>query len=157
MNPSDSYTFYAETPEIARFVALLLGSGMYSAIDATTDEDIGGMVFGLSEDRTDEKIKSQLGGLDLTAFLDANIAMAHAALMSVLIGSVKDRQMVEQTIPLLTDEKREEWLSKYKDRQRSSMNNIQQRAEEWAVILKEKMVEVLHPPGVGIPNSQRKL
>jgi len=133
INISDAYTFKAEHLECAAVVTALLGSGQYSAKQMDGDAEVPFFMFG----GHDEWFQQHFGHDMYTAlrlWTSERKTELIEALNSVLIG---DRREYERTLPLLADDKREEWIAGWHDRHRSSLNDIGGRAKRIAMAIAE--------------------
>ena len=138
VNPSDPYTIDGEESVVVAAV-LLLGSGAYFLTECDSDKKVD-MPF-LLFDGTKEDLNKWWDahhGVTFEAFLVARIVEIKQALATVLIGSASDRRFAEKTLAMLPPDKRDEWLADYKERKRSSLNNIGACAEELAESLQLK-------------------
>ena len=135
INPSDPYTFLAESLEVAALVIFILGGNSYGA--KPEDENAEGVpVFVLGgalewyqktfQRPLDEAIK--VLGLDV-----AN------ALQSVMLGSFEDRRRYEAALTAIDDpEKRQAFMEKWQD-SRSSLNDIGGRSHALARAIRENI------------------
>src|ERR1700733_3831818 len=131
VNMGDHYTFKADNLATAALVTILLGDGQYCA-KPIDDEGAEGVPFFMLGGADEWFAKHFDGGIDALAkdFITGDRrAELVTALRSVLIGN---RAEYEETLPMVAEDQREAWIAKWKDRHRSSMNNIGGRAEQWA-------------------------
>lgn len=138
INPSDTYTLKADDPKIAIIVAVLLGGGKYGLRDEQDAEILPIFIFdGL------EVWLQVTHGCTLTELFDRADKEALAACFnSVAICPLKDRPLWDKAVEAMEDPvKREAWLAKWHDTQRSSMNDIGARAKHYARSTRAKFVE----------------
>lgn len=121
-NPSDPYTFYAPSVEIAAAVVLQISSH-FGARQVDGDEQTP-VLFGWEEWLTAR-------GID-AAFIDAHLVEIADGLESFLIGGASRRADVESMLAMLPEEKREQWRAERQNRHRSSLNQIGEFAYERA-------------------------
>lgn len=134
VNPSDRYTFKAESIEIAGCAAVLLSSG-FGATEIGGNGESTPVLFGWNEWLADR-------GID-KSFIDANAGRIADALDSFLIGGANERGDVESMLAALpSDEARDKWRAERQDRHRSSMNDIGSAAYALAKRLRDNMVVV---------------
>lgn len=118
-NPSDPYTFYAPSIEIAGVCVVLINSG-YGATPIDGNGESSPIMFGW-----DEWFSAK--GID-EKWIDKNKIAIADALDSFLIGTEKDRKDVESHIELLSEDAKKEWLDKQQDKIRGSLNKIGEKA-----------------------------
>jgi hypothetical protein len=128
VNPSDPYTFYAPSVEVAGVAAYSLSTG-FGATPVAGGES-SPVLFGWVE-------WFEAKGID-NAWCEAHLAEIADALDSFLIGSAAHRADVESMLDELPAEKREAWRAKRQDRHRSSMNQIGEAAYARAKQLRQK-------------------
>ncbi|MCL2563124.1 MAG: hypothetical protein FWE08_03715 [Oscillospiraceae bacterium] len=125
-NPSDPYTFLAESREVAALVILLLGPA-YGATPESGEKGVPIFMLGGATEwyegtfgRTpDEGVKA----------LGADVA---DALESVMLGSFEDRRRYTAALEAIDDpEKRRRFMEEWQDG-RTSMNNIGKRCHDIA-------------------------
>jgi len=121
-NPSDPYTFYAPTVEVAGVAACLLSTG-FGAVSIDGEERTP-ILFGWDEWLTEK-------GIDETWFKTHALEIADA-LDSFMIGDAARRADVDSMLELLPPEKRNQWVAERQERRRSSLNKIGERAYELA-------------------------
>jgi len=114
INPSDPYTFEADSLEVAGYCACLLSTG-FGAVCHETGERTP-VMFGW-----DEWLESR--------FIDDAWAREHAgeiakAFDSFLIGDVNKRADVASMLAIIPEEKRQKWKEERQDRHRTSVNRI---------------------------------
>ena len=134
INPSDSYTFEAPSIEVAAVAVLQLSSscGATQLTCVPDDEEPPStpVMFGWPEWLLDR-------GID-DAWVEAHLEHVADALESMRIGSLVDREDIEQALALIPKSKRQEWLAKRQDRLRISLSKIGERAWEVAALLRQK-------------------
>ena len=130
INPSDPYTFYAPSIEIAGVAVVMLSSG-FGATPARGEGESTPVLFGWKE-WLEEK------GID-NAWCIAHLSEIADALDSFLIGNAAHRADVESMLDELPPEKRDAWRAKRQDRHRSSMNQIGEAAYAAAKRLRQKI------------------
>ena len=131
VNMSDRYTFKADTLDTAAVVTILLGNGQYSAkpLDDETAQGVPFFMFGGGEEwfnkecghTIEETVKQFVTGRRGPELV--------AALRSVLIG---DRAEYEETVVLISEDKRVAWTKARHNRLCSSINDIGKRALQLA-------------------------
>ncbi len=151
INISDRYTFHADSLECAAALTLLLGNGQYGATPLGSEPTDGVPIFIIAHP---EPWFQEKFGRSVTASLRAftagdERAALITALRSVLIG---DRVEYETTLPLIIETERTAWTRAWKDRHRSSMNDIGRRAEQWA-----NKLESLEDGGVKVDSVPRQV
>lgn len=123
INPSDPYTFRADSDKVAVAVVLLTGEGQYSGKRMRDGEDIGGMIAFLGKAGSEKKLAEDFG--DFGVWLKAHRGEVIAALDSVLCMGASDRFLYETAFEgLADDEARLAFRDKVHDERRSSMNDI---------------------------------
>lgn len=131
INPSDPYTFYAPTVEVAGVAAAMLSTGFGAkCLDNQCDERTP-ILFGW-----DEWLKER--GID-DEWVSQHASEIADALDSFLIGHKTDRKDVEDMLAELPPEKREAWRAKRQDRHRTSLSRIGELAYKLAKRLREKV------------------
>lgn len=128
-NPSDPYTFYAPSVEVAGMAAALLSTG-FGAAPVSGEGESSPVLFGW-EDWMKEK------GID-EAWIADNKQVIAEALDSFLIGDANRRADVESMMEMLPEDKRIEWREKRQDRHRGSMNQIGEAAYALAKKLRQE-------------------
>lgn len=128
INPSDPYTFYAPSIEVAGVCAALL-SPSYGASPVNSDGESTPLLFGWNEWLEARGINDEW----VTAHKD-EIADAWD---SFLIGDARQRADVESMLALLPEEKRQEWRDQRQDRRRSSLSQIGEMAYAKAAKLRK--------------------
>ena len=119
INPSDGYTFYAVSPEVAAAAAWII-SGNYGAVCLDGDGvDYGVGLFGIPK-AFEEKVGS------IEKFIEDHSAELADALGSFVVGtnSRRERKQYDETVAALKPEAVEKWKADWSDAKRSSMNDI---------------------------------
>lgn len=131
INMSDKYTFHADSLECAAVLTILLGNGQYGAtpLGVTASEGVPIFILGGADEWFTDTF-----GRNLSATMDLFVNGDHkaelvAALRDVVIG---DREQYAQTRHFIAETALGAWQSERHDRLRSSMNNIGERASQWA-------------------------
>lgn len=138
-NPSDAYTIEPAAFREGAIAVLLLGNGSYGMKPVGASKDAPALpIFLLGGAK--EWADAEVGG-DLEAWLaePANLRATAAALDTVLIGSPHDQRELRDALAGMPDaEKRVAYLAAWKERRRSSLNNIGARAEQLASALRAR-------------------
>ena len=129
INPSDPYTFYANSIEVAGVAAVLLSEG-FGAKPVDGVGESSPVMFGWEVWLKERAIDSN--------WMDAHRLEVAAALDSFLIGGAATRADVESMLAELPPEKREGWRLARQDRHRTSMNKIGEAAYKMAKRLRSK-------------------
>ena len=129
INPSDAYTFYADSIEVAG-VAVALLSTQFGAKPADGEGESTPILFGWDKWFEERLIDS--------SWIDVHRLEIADALDSVLIGDACERADIEVLLEGLPMEKRETWRAERQDRRRSSMSRIGETAYENAKRLRRK-------------------
>lgn len=136
INPSDKYTFEADSPIVACIVATIL-SGSYSAkqIDPKPENEVS--VGMLSFIDNPEAFFKETYGISLDDAMDKYIKQIKKSFESFVIGDRKEYITILSFITSSTQQNifREWW----NDRKRSSINNIGKQAADYAKQLGEKI------------------
>lgn len=127
INPSDPYTFRANSVEIAGAATVLL-STQFGAKPVDGEGEGTPVLFGW-----EEWLKAH--GIDRD-WIDAHALEIADALDSFLIGNPHTRADVESMLAELPPEKREAWRLKRQGRHRTSMSQIGEAAYEMAARLR---------------------
>lgn len=119
INPSDAYTFYAPSIEVAGVCAVLLSTG-FGARPVDGEGESTPVLFGWNEWLESRGIN--------TEWVDQHCEEIAAAYDSFLIGDARKRADVESMLAMLPEDKRQEWRDQRQDRHRSSLNQIGEAA-----------------------------
>lgn len=136
VNPSDYATLEADDLMTADIVATVLGGGQYCAKEIDGERSTPIYLFGGS---TARKAWWAENSPDMTedAYVKANERALADAFDSVALGNRTD---LDAALAEISDaDKRREFVKKWNERKRSSMNNIAGRAHKIAEQLREKM------------------
>lgn len=118
INPSDPYTFMAETKEVAALTVFCLSTA-YGAKSQTGEDKIPIFLFGGSR----EWYESEFGRTPSEGLMAEKENVAKA-LLSFMYGHFEDRRRYEAALRAITDEeKREQFIAEWQDG-RSSINDI---------------------------------
>lgn len=128
-NPSDPYTFYAPSVEVAGMAAALL-STRFGATPVDGEGESSPVLFGWDEWMNEKGIDSD--------WIEAHSAEIADALDSFLIGDAAKRADVESMLDMLPDDKKQEWRDQRQDRHRSSLSQIGEAAYQLAERLRNK-------------------
>lgn len=118
INPSDPYTFYAPSIEVAGVCAALLSTSF--GAKSVGDDESTPVLFGWQE-WLDER------GINMD-WIDEHREEIAAAFDSFLIGDAAKRADVESMLKMLPEERRVEWRNERQDRQRTSLSQIGEAA-----------------------------
>jgi hypothetical protein len=130
-NPSDPYTMVAEDRAVAAVAVVFLGEGMWGLSDREGKTAVPIFAFGGGAERLERWFATELG-TTLAAVVSEKRQAIAAALRSVAIGSISDREAFDRGFALIDDPvKKEEWRTWWHDQRRSSLNDIGRRA--WAL------------------------
>lgn len=124
INPSDPYTFYAPSIEIAGAAVVLLSSNFGAKQVHDENAESTPVLFGWDDWLKDRGIDDQ--------WVKANRLEIADALDSFLIGGSDKRADVESMLEMLPEDKREQWKNERQDRHRSSMCQIGEGAYKMA-------------------------
>lgn len=133
INPSDPYTFLAESFEVAVLTVFCISTA-YGAKSKNGEKEIPLFIFGGSE-------AWFLGEFHKTVeeSLNENKRAVADALDSFMYGGFNDRERYNLALELITDDdKREEFREKWQD-SRSSINDIGTYAHQIAKKIKEQL------------------
>lgn len=122
-NPSDPYTFYAPSIEVAGIAVALL-STKFGAIPVGGEGERSPVLLGW-----DNWMKEK--GIDSSWIKEHRQEIA-TTLESFLIGNAKERTDIESILSLLPDDKKQELRDLRQDRHRSSLNPIGEAAYKLA-------------------------
>jgi hypothetical protein len=129
INPSDPYTFYAPSIEIAGVAACMI-SPSYGAKPVANEGESSPVLFGWAEWFREHGINSQ--------WVATHADEIAEALDSLLIGGSGARADVEALLDALPEEEQADWIRQRQARERSSMNDIGGRAYALAANLRKK-------------------
>lgn len=130
VNPSDPYTFKADSYEIAALTALCMGT-QYGATPKNGAENVPVFLFTDAEEWYKENFNHSIED-----GLKANRESVADALSSMLYGGFEERETYEMALASITDaEKEKVFKEKWHDRH-SSMNDIGSYAHKMAAVLK---------------------
>jgi len=119
VNPSDAYTFYAPSIEVAAACAVMLSPG-FGATPVSGDGESTPILFGWQEWLDDRGINSE--------WVNEHRNEIAEAYDSFLIGDAAKRADVESMLEMLPEDKRREWRDQRQDRCRSSLSRIGEAA-----------------------------
>jgi len=128
INPSDPYTFYAPSLEVAGVCVALLSTG-FGAEEVGGSDESTPVVFGW-----DQWLEAR--GIDSEWIFEHRLEIADAY-DSFLIGDEGKREDVESMLSMLNEEQREKWRNDRQDRHRTSMNQIGEAAYARAKAIRE--------------------
>lgn len=132
VNPSDPYTFKADTYEIAALTVLCMGT-MYGATPKTGEENVPVFLFTDAEEWYKDNF-----GKSIEEGIKANRENVADALLSMLYGGFEERDTYEMALESITDtEKEKDFKAKWHDHH-GSLNDIGSYAHKMAEILKSK-------------------
>lgn len=129
VNPSDPYTFYAPSIEVAGVCAVLLSPG-FGATPADGNGEGTPVLFGWTDWLEDRGINRE--------WIDRHREEIADAYDSFLIGDAAKRADVESMLEMLPEAKRQEWRDKRQERHRSSLSQIGEAAYAKAKQLRSK-------------------
>lgn len=126
-NPSDPYTFVAESHEVAALVIFILGPAYGAKPEDDEAESVPIFLFGgATEWYTEQFSRTPQEGLDA---LEDDVA---TALESVMLGHFSDRRRYSAALEAIDDpEKRKAFMAEWQD-EHSSLNNIGTRCHAYA-------------------------
>jgi hypothetical protein len=140
INPSDPYTFYAPSIEVAGACVVILSTG-FGAKPVDGDGECTPVMFGWNEWLKDRGIDDK--------WLDEHLAELAECYESFLIGDAAKRADVESMLAMLPDDKKQEWRDQRQHRHRSSMNQIgeaaYQRARAFRATLEQRALREQQP------------
>jgi hypothetical protein len=130
INPSDCCGFYADSYMAATLATVVLGNGQYGAKpDDAAAKEVPLFLFG----GFDEWWNAEFPDEPLEGVLERNKEAVGLVLRSVCYGTAAERRLYEDAVASITDdEKRAEFVAKWNDEKRTSMNNIMERAHKIA-------------------------
>lgn len=130
VNPSDPYTFKADTYEAAALAVLCLGT-QYGASPKSGDENVPVFLFVNAEELYKDAFSRTID-----EGLKANREYVADALSSMLYGGFEERETYEMALESITDaEKENDFKEKWHDRH-SSLNDIGLYAQKMAKVLR---------------------
>lgn len=133
VNPSDPYTFKADTYEIAALTALCMGTQYGATPQKSGDENVPVFLFTDAEEWYKEHFSHSIED-----GLKANRESVADALSSMLYGGFEERETYEMALESITDtEKEKVFKEKWHDRH-GSMNDIGSYAHKMAAVLRSK-------------------
>lgn len=132
VNPSDPYTFKADTYEIAALTVLCMGT-QYGASPKNGNENVPVFLF----TNADEWYKETFGK-SVEEGLKANREAVADALLSMLYGGFEERETYEAALESITDAEKEKVFKEKWHARHSSMNDIGSYAHKMAAVLKSK-------------------
>lgn len=146
INPSDPYTFEAEDIAVARFVVVTLGTGQYDGEDPHGNS-IDAMMLFFTEEQTKAKLHEFFG--DPKVFVNEHRVEIIEALESVMSFNRGERGAYDEAITLIPADKIAMYRKKVHDKNRSSLNDIGDRAWKYA--------KKLRAGGTGAPHAPRQV
>lgn len=133
VNMSDPYTILCDDHEVAALACLMLGEGHYAFREVQGGREVPIFLFGGAQEWFTEQFKRSLSDS-----LKSNALALADALDSVMIGRPSERQAYELALAHIpTPEGRATYRAAVLDEQRSSLNNIGQRAWNLAARLRK--------------------
>jgi len=137
VNPSDPYTIEADSLDVAAVTTVLLGQGKYPLTSLDGGQDVPLFMFGADE--WCKKVFSE----DLMELsnrvMDTKLAEVADCLDSVLYGDAQDRIEFLESTEGMTREDFEEARAIRQEKNRSSMNDIGERAYRMAKNLRKSI------------------
>lgn len=134
INPSDPYTLVCDDFICAAVVIALLGDGQLGLGDETGELDTP-LVFGWEDWFVKQGIKN------IDKYTKEHLSEMADILDTVLIGSAKDRVVVDLALKKLSPDDGKKWLLERHDIKRSSLNDIGRGAWELAENLRTQLEE----------------
>lgn len=128
INPSDPYTFYAPSIEVAGVTAAMLSTG-FGAKPVEGEGESSPVLFGWDDWMKNKGINAEWIEEHQTEIIDA--------LESFLIGNANSRADVESMLAELPEEKRAAWRLERQNRHRTGMNQIGEGAYKMAQRLRQ--------------------
>jgi len=122
-NPSDPLTCKGDDFIITAVAIAILGNGNYGI---TNENESSPIMFGWDNWFEEKGIK------DLSKFIDKNKKEIAAVLNSVMLGSVNGRKYLDTRLESIPEDKKRQWIAERNDRKRSSLNDIEAAAHEYA-------------------------
>jgi hypothetical protein len=140
VNPSDPYTIEASSLDVAVMASVLLGQGNYQFTSLDGGKDIPFFAFGGGDKWTQEYFKESLMELS-NRVMDTKLAEVADSLDSVLYGDKDDHvQFLAKTKDMDRNDFMAERIMR-QDKNRSSMNDIGERAYRMAAQLRKSIQE----------------
>jgi len=136
INPSDCYTFHAESDKTARLVTLLVGQGDYEC-EKEDGETLGCLMFLMTSDEF-KKALNEMFPEGLKGFIATNKEEIIKALESVISFDRKERNTYDEALKALDPSKVEDFRAKVHDKNRSSLNDIGTYAWHLAKRMRDK-------------------
>ena len=136
VNPSDPYTFYASTHQVAAAAGLAIGAGQYGVRTGGADDVVLPVLFFCSSEDTDKWLKETFGSL--TDFAAEHRQEIADALDSFVCGPVDKRPAYDKAIDNLEPAEVGRHKVERHNKRRSSMNDIGKSAWAMAKELREK-------------------
>jgi len=131
INPSDAYTFNADSFGVAVAAMLMVGEGKIGArpvgLGVPEDAPEMGPLFLMSEAQLDEWFKEKVGFPleELSKFVDDNALKIASALESVVIGDQRGRELyLAKLMQIEEEDQRNAFKARWHDKHRSSINDI---------------------------------
>lgn len=146
ISPSDPYTFRADSVAIARFVVIALGTGQYDG-EAEDGTSLDAMLLTFTKEEAKAKLHEFFG--DPKQFVREHRAEIIEALESVMSFNRGERGAYDEAIKLIPADKIAGYRKKVHDKNRSSLNDIGDRAWKYA--------KKLRAGGTGAPRAPRQV
>lgn len=146
INPSDPYTFRADSVAVARFVVIALGTGQYDGEDSHGNS-IDAMMLFFTEEQTKAKLHEFFG--DPKEFVREHRAEIIDALESVISFNRGERGAYDEAIKLIPADKVARYRRKVHKKNLTSLNDIGDRAWKYA--------KKLRAGGTGAPRAPRQV
>ena len=138
VNPSDPYTIEAPSLDVATVAAVLLGQGKYPFESLDGGKDIPHFLFGKIDLWCQENFNENLMELS-NRVMDTKLSEVADCLDSVLYGDEQDRTEFLESTEGMKREHFEEARGIRQENNRSSMNDIGERAYRMAAKLRESV------------------
>lgn len=133
-NSSDPYTIRGADKAALCVAVLVLGEGRYGLIDEERETLMPNLAFGGDPISW---LHGEMGITNLEKYIDKNGELLSDCLDSIIIGSFKDRWLIEKSLERAKcEEDREQILKEWHDKRRSSMNDIGKTARKVAEIFR---------------------
>lgn len=145
INPSDPWTFKAESHIAALLATLIVGDGkaMVDCLEDGEENDFSSPFFAFSgKEGIDNYIKGKFGYDNLEAALEDNYDAVANALTSFLIASKEERETVDMAVKMLSPEDAQKLIADFNDKKRSSMNDFGTYAISLGQAMKRKREEI---------------